>query len=366
MVLTQAYGASQRAPIGVSCRVGGPNLELRGAMPAMPSQAAALRRELRRAGVSERAIKAVWPSWWSDDAEGSLSAATELRYAVARRLGIAPSSLFEGNPRFVWRDETKFKSLSTESVEEQAILASFGASIGAALASAMEPQALPQVLDPLELRTTFLRLAPWVGLGELLTFCWAIGVPVVHIDVFPLPQKRMHAMTVRAADHYAILLGRDSSYISQVAYTLAHEVAHLFLGHLESAGALVDITDPLMSSTPDDEEGLADRFALALLTGSAEPNIIPSDSNYNGTQLAQAAIDVGQRLGIAPGILSLCLGHATGRWTQSFSALKRIPGERIDTATLVNQVALSQLAWDSLSDDTSVYLRRVMGLSVDA
>jgi hypothetical protein len=49
------------------------------------SARASLRRELRNAGLTRQAIDAVWPEWWSEDAERSLSATTELKYTVAQR-----------------------------------------------------------------------------------------------------------------------------------------------------------------------------------------------------------------------------------------------------------------------------------------
>ncbi len=97
----------------------------------MVSTEASLRRELLNAGLTNRAIDAVWPEWWSSDAEMSLSATAELRYTVARRLGISPRSLFEGPPKFVWRDEAKFKNLGPTTPVEQFILTSFGIAAGA-------------------------------------------------------------------------------------------------------------------------------------------------------------------------------------------------------------------------------------------
>ena len=70
-----------------------------------PKASQRLRRELRDAGIANSAIDAVWPQWWNDEAEGSLTATAELTYTVARRLGLAPSSLFAGEPQFLWRDE---------------------------------------------------------------------------------------------------------------------------------------------------------------------------------------------------------------------------------------------------------------------
>ena len=70
-----------------------------------------IRRELRNAGLTTGAIDAVWPQWWDESAESSPAASAELRYTLARRLGLSPQSLFEGPPRFVWRDRAKYKEL---------------------------------------------------------------------------------------------------------------------------------------------------------------------------------------------------------------------------------------------------------------
>jgi len=53
----------------------------------MVSTEASLRRELLNAGLTSRAIDAVWPEWWSSDAEVSLSATAELRYCTQLRAG---------------------------------------------------------------------------------------------------------------------------------------------------------------------------------------------------------------------------------------------------------------------------------------
>ena len=65
-----------------------------------------LRLRLRGLGLSDSAVSAAWPRWWSEDAESSASARAELRFGVARRLGLDPHSLLEDRdaPRFLWRD----------------------------------------------------------------------------------------------------------------------------------------------------------------------------------------------------------------------------------------------------------------------
>src|SRR6266478_1051876 len=86
------------------------------------------RQRLRGFGFTDPAIDAAWPSWWSDEAESSFSAQTELRFSIARKLGLEPRSLLEDEtePRFIWRDEARFKRLSGESDLERAGITSFG------------------------------------------------------------------------------------------------------------------------------------------------------------------------------------------------------------------------------------------------
>src|SRR5205085_1367917 len=157
-----------------------------------------LRRRLKGLGLSEKALNAAWPGWWTDEAEASASGRAELRFSVARRLGLDPGSLLEREqaPRFLWREEARFKHLLDEDDLEQAGITSFGRSVASALLNALpERPELPVSLAPLDLRAEILAGRPYVDFVDLLVLCWAVGVPVVHLRVFPWPQKRMAAMT---------------------------------------------------------------------------------------------------------------------------------------------------------------------------
>src|SRR5437588_12250307 len=75
---------------------------------AQPRNAASLlRQKLLHLGLTRQAVDAAWPAWWSEEAEASASARVELRFSVARKLGLDPRSLLEdpSQPRFVWHDE---------------------------------------------------------------------------------------------------------------------------------------------------------------------------------------------------------------------------------------------------------------------
>src|SRR5690606_19629689 len=93
-----------------------------------------------------------------------------------------------------------------------------------------------------------------IGLPHLLTFCWAIGIPIIQLRVFPLAAKRMCAMAVRVQDRFAILLAKESRFLPQVAYYVAHELGHIALGHLSSNPVMVDMEDPLKEQYRGDSE----------------------------------------------------------------------------------------------------------------
>ena len=171
----------------------------------------------------------------------------------------------------------------------------------------------------------------------------------------------MHAVTVQDDGRYAILLGYKTKYPAVIAYILAHEIAHILLGHLENESSLLDIENPLEMEGMDDEETEADHLALTLLTGTSHPQIGADTTTYTATQLAHAAIDAAGVERIDPGVLALCLGNTTQRWKQSYGALKIIPPGEQPVADQINAIAASQFDWQTLSYTNREYLSTVIG-----
>jgi len=317
-------------------------------------------RELRDAGLSEQVVKAAWPSWWSDDLASSPSGRAELRFALARKLGLSPRGLIGERVEFVWNDQARFKHLSTESVTQRAALASFGVTIGRLLVRATPSDGSLEGLDAHQIREAVLASRQYVDLPGLLAVCWGAGIPVIYLRVFPLTAKSMHAMVVEAGERYAILLARDARYPAPVAFTLAHELGHALLGHLADASALVDLEDPAMSRGTDEQESEADRFALTLLTGRADPEITTSVPRFNAPTLANAVLNAGREHRIEPGTLALCLAYRRGAWPVAMASLKFIYGRALPVWREVNAYAGSQLDWGGIGDESADYIRNVM------
>ena len=328
----------------------------------MANDANKLRSSLHNLGFGDSAIEAAWPGWWTDDAVSSPSANAELRFSLARKLGLDPRSLTEdGEPRFVWR-EAKFKRLTGETDFEKSALASFGASLARALTGASEARESIEGYSAASLRGLLLMRQPFVRLVDLLGLCWAIGIPVIHLRIFPLSAKKMCAMAVRAENRHAILLGKDANYPAPIAYYLAHEIGHIALGHLKGALAVVDLQDPLEEETRvDDEERAADRFALELLTGTPEPIVTTETKRFTAEQLAQNLLATASSLNVEPGTLALCYGHSTNDWAKAQAAMKYIYTDPHPVWLEVNQVAQREIDWAKISDDFGLFVRAVMG-----
>ncbi len=323
-----------------------------------------LKKELRKAGLSDQAIEAAWPNWWSDEAASSASARAELRFTLARRLGISPKPLLGERVEFVWRDNARYKNLSGVTDGAKGAITSFGIALGQHLLRATENSIGLSGLDAKELRKFLLANSSVVELRNLLALCWAFGVPVIHLRVFPLPAKSMHAMVVRSGERFCILLGKDAQYPAPIAFTLAHEIGHIVLGHLRDDTILFDDESLEELNTKDEDEIEADKFALQLLTGREEPDIRIDVEKFNSAQLADAVLRASRLHNIEPGTLALCLAHRTRKWPVAMAALRYIYDVEKPVWREINGVATRQLSWSEMDDDSAAYLQAIMGGSL--
>lgn len=332
-----------------------------------------LKDRLGALGMNPAVVDAVWPAWWSEEAENSPSARAELRFGVSRRLGIDPRSLLgaDEEPRFLWGgQEAKFKNLSNVSEVERTGLTSFGRAVASILLQATPPSSRGIIGTAARaLRDAILSGdREFVDLQSLLTVCWGVGIPVVYLRVFPWSAKRMAAMTVRIGDRAAILLGRDSEYPAPVAFHLAHEMGHIGLNHLSPGEAIVNVDPPDRALEPaDQEEDAADRFALELLTGRPDLEVTEAEDSAAATPggLAGVVSQEGPRLQIEPGTLALCFGYSTQKWEAAFGALKTIYSSPAPAWQAVNGIANTQLNLDSIPQDASHFLTTVLGASIE-
>jgi hypothetical protein len=327
--------------------------------------ASGLRRRLAKVGLSPAAIRAAWPRWWSDDAETSVSARADLRFALARYLGLDPRTLLDADqqPTFLWSDHARFKRLTAKSDVQRDSIASFGHALATLLLAATAAGIPITGTSAADLRQLILTGdTAYVRLVDLLSLCWSAGIPVIHMRVFPGRHKHLAAMTVRLADRYAIMLAKDSMYPAPIAFYLAHELGHISSGHLAREAVIVDLETGSVSGDGDAEEAAADAFGLDLLTGSPRPTVLPQHGGYSARSLAKAALASGEELGIEPGVLAMCFGYSTNDWRTANAAHGYIYASKRPAWREVNEVAASQLELGDIPSDGRAYLETVMGL----
>lgn len=319
-------------------------------------------RLAKSTGLTDAAISAAWPEWWSDAADASPSAQAELRFSLARNLGLDPLTVLDDQaPQFIWDDSAKYKSFKGDDQRDKPAITAFGKSLVRMLVKSVEQTVSLQGVSALELRNSILKANDYVGLVELLATLWGVGIPVLHLRVYPLAAKRMSAMVTSFNDRFGILLAKDSSYPASIAFYLAHEIGHIACGHVEAGSALLDIEDDAISEETDAEEIEADRYALELLTGDPDFEVSKQGKGYNARELANQALSLGPRKQIEPGMLALCYGYATGEWAVAQNAMKHIYANAIPAWEVVNGIASQQMAWQNLSDENANFVKAVMG-----
>jgi hypothetical protein len=214
------------------------------------------------------------------------------------------------------------------------------------------------------LRQTLLaRGRPFVALQDLVALSWSLGAPVVHLRVFPWPQKRMAAMTVRVGESSFILMAKDAVYPAWIAFYLAHELAHVALAHLQDDEAVVDLDrEGIDSDESDDEELAADTWALELLTGRARPVVDSLDGTRSARELARVALSVGPELGIEPGTLALLFGYTTNEWAVANGSLKGIYRTPSPVWRAINGYARQELQLEGAPPDTVEFISQVLEL----
>ncbi len=263
----------------------------------------------------------------------------------------------------MWREEARFKHLSSEDEVEQAGIASFGRSVAAAMLNArsLEVRELAGT-SAMAIRESILNAGnPFVSLRELISLCWGVGIPVAHLRVFPWPQKRMAAMTVRVGDRNSILLGKDAGYPAPIAFYLAHELGHIALAHVQADTALIDLdTGDALTLADDQEEAAADAFALELLTGRPRPVVLSADGTASARELARTALSASEELGIEPGTLALCFGYSTQDWRTANASLRYVYGEASPVWAAINAVARAQLQLAASNEDWVAFLETVL------
>jgi hypothetical protein len=305
--------------------------------------------------------KMAWPSWWDDEIALNPSGYSQGLLLLSRHLGLDLASMQSDNEPIRLRDfgTCKYKKRSDVTEDELALARVLATRAAQLAASAVSLPALAIPTNASEIRQQILdEDSPWVGLNDLLRYCWSIGLPVLHLDYFPRNAKRPDGFAARVQGRPVIVLCRHAKYSAWLLFILAHELGHLSLGHVPEDGSLID--QGLDENSTDLEEQQANRFAIELLTGKPNRQYVASGRWPNAVGLTDAAKRIAHQSKIDPGHVVLNYAHSMGKefFPVGLAALKLLDPHDDAVAKIRSKMA-ANLDWSRLPEDSSEFLMRV-------
>jgi hypothetical protein len=321
-----------------------------------------LYQRLSQAGLTRQYVRSTaLPSWWEDEIASNPAGYAQGLLLLARHLGLDLKTLQDDTAAVRLRDfgVCKYKKQDKVSEDELAMcrtLATRAAQLAAeAAADAYQP--LPGCAA--DIRQAILdRGASWVGLPELLDYCWSIGIPVLHLDHFPKNARRPDGFAARINGRPVIVLCVRKKQPAWQSFILAHELGHIACGHIADDGTLLD--DRVEEASQDEEEREANTFAGELLTGGPSRRFRAAGRWPNAVELAEDAARIGRQQMIDPGHLILNYAYSMGAdfYPVANAALTRL-NPHADAIGEIRSVMADQLDWSRLPDDSSEFLMRV-------
>ncbi len=176
------------------------------------------------------------------------------------------------------------------------------------------------------IREEILRTRQFVDLDALVEFSWAHGVPVVHLLDLPRPSRRFSGLAMFAGATPVIVLASGHDSAPWLAFHLAHELGHLFEGHVAPGKPAIAETD-IDQVDDDEEERQADTFACVLLTDHPGPQLT-AEFGLTAERLVSRVCALGQQHRIDPGVIALVYGRSAQRMPVAQLALKQMGLDR--------------------------------------
>lgn len=323
---------------------------------------------LEAAGYPRDLQRLLLPEWVTPEVLSDDAASAEIATILAKRLGLRPAALFSQAPHIetLRRRDTKYKRSIPNRSKNLTAATAVAVGVAEAVGAACPVPFSPLPTSAQHFREAVLKDFPghWLGLRNLLMYCWAHGIPVVYLAEMGEGVAKMDGMVVQTDHRPVIVLSKSSSLWAWQLFVLTHEVAHIALGHVEPDEILIDEElgkDSYAMEDPDDDERAADAFAIEMLNGRPDATYSVSDERVNAPTLAKAAFEHGKPRQIDPGHIALNFAHRSGNWGVGVAAANILQGEKPPAATIINEAMWHELDADEFSDDTLEFIRRATG-----
>lgn len=321
-----------------------------------------LYQRLVQAGLDIDYVRGViMPDWWDDSIANSPAGQAEAMGLISRRLNIELSTLRDECAVLVPCGNNSVSFKTHKGVMEDEInwpkSVAFRALQLAIQALDTEAREVP---DATAIRESILQKgAQWIGLEELLEFCWNAGIAVLHISNLP-KGKKMDGMAARINGKLGIVLSNNRKHSSWLLFILAHELGHIGSGHLDKATVCID--EEVTQGMKEKKEKEANTFALKLIAGAASPRF-PMPGKWSATMIKDSAVKISTAKHVNPGTVILNYAWRKNDWAAPIFALNQLEGSG-NAISLIRSKMVSRLNWDHLSDDNQEFLLRVTGATL--
>lgn len=316
---------------------------------------------LGKQGLTRRKLAHILPEWWSPEIEATESGAQQAKLYLARALSLRIRPFSESPPRveFDIPAEKRFKrsAKTTDSDIEVAIALARSAS-RIALSATAAPFTAPPPSASVIRQHILDQGHPWVGLTQLLDYCWSLGVPVLHLAT-KLLGKKMDGIAMSNRGRPSIVLSNKRAH-GFLLFHLAHELGHIALGHVNENSAIVDddLSQSNAAAERDPLEQAADQFAIELLTGNANSRLVLRQW-VKGPELARMAVQYGRDHQIDPTHVALNCAHSENSiFALCVSAVNEIANGPTDQQVITQRV--NQYLSEDLNSDDEHLLRNLI------
>jgi hypothetical protein len=312
------------------------------------------------------------PEWVTPEVLSDATVSSEIAAILAKRLGLRASPLFAASPRVesLRRRDIKYKRSIPNKSKNLRAATSIAISVAESVASSCRVEFSPLTGSADALRKEVLASFPgkWLGLRNLLMACWSHGVPVVYLAGLGQGVAKMDGMVVYTGDRPVIILSKASPLWAWQLFILAHEVAHIVLGHVVPGEILVDEELDKASYILKDndlDERAADLFAIELLNGRPNATYTLADNQANFRELADTAYRYGKAHQIDPGHIVLNFANQSGKWDVGIAATKVLQGDNPPASVVISEAMWGGIDPEALPMDTVEFLGRVTGLYLE-
>lgn len=329
-------------------------------------------QSLRAAGYPPAYINKLLPDWWDNSLLKTSAGSFQFALILKQRLGLEVNFGEDGElavetPAI----HANFKHRADTEAAELNVSARLGIALAHLACFAISEPYRELPADPAEIYAAVCAQSDRrvVDFEGLLDLCWSHGIPVLFLSELPSRSKRATGMAVMVENRPSILLGFNYSDHSKQLFVLAHELAHVVLGHVQNNGAVVDediadISEGLVGRVlplPDEQEVEADAFALSLIRNEelVVGDLLPRQTS--AATLAMVAMRLGEERSIDAGHLMLSYAKEHDDWIKANQALNFIE-RHVDALGILKDKFEEHTDLSKLSDENAEHLRYMQGI----